>query len=118
MWDRFDRVSIGAVIALLMAIGVVIVRGDQLGVRVTHYGPTGTASSGSRLQIAFEEPVDSASVWQHLTIDPSVPGQVIQAQPGITFVPALPFQPGKDYTVTLRPGIVSTTGRTLKDTVQ
>src|SRR5258708_3675737 len=117
MLDRFDKVSIGVVVSLLMVSGVVIVRGGQLGVRVVSYARTGTASSGTRLQVTFEEPIDLASVGPRLTIDPDVPGQVIQTQQGIAFVPVQPFQPGRDYSVTLRPGIVSTTGRTLKDAV-
>ena len=53
--DRFDKIAVIVVVSLLIVIGVVVVRGDQLGIRVQSYAPTGTASSRPRIQFTFDE---------------------------------------------------------------
>jgi len=116
--DRFDKVAVGVVVSLLVLIGVVVVRGDQLGIRVQSYSPTTTASSRPRIQITFDEPVDQASLAPHFSIDPPVQGSFMSTNGQATFLPAQGLQPGKDYQVTLHAGITSTAGRILKQDVR
>lgn len=115
--DRFDKVAVAVVVSLLIAIGVIVVRGDQVGIRVQAYGPTGTVSSRPQIQITFDEPVDQASLAQHFSIDPAVQGLWSSANGQETFLPIQGLQPGKDYRVTVGAGVTSKSGRALKQAV-
>ncbi|HVO41423.1 MAG TPA: Ig-like domain-containing protein, partial [Aggregatilineales bacterium] len=117
-WDRLDAAMVMAMISLLVVIGEVIARGDQLGIRALEFRPVDTASSRTTIQVQFEETVDLASVRAHFRIAPAVAGDFSVQDNRVTFRPSSPLPAGKDYAVTLTPGIVGVTGREFKQVIQ
>ncbi len=112
--NRFD-LSSGLVIALLLIIlALIIVRGDQVGLSVKSYTPQQSASSRASIQITLDESMNSASVKQHLALQPDVPGTLAVVNNQITFQPTLPLTPDKLYSVTLSAGSTANSGRVLK----
>jgi Tol biopolymer transport system component len=116
--DRLDRVMVVAIGLLLAAIGAVIVRGDQVGIAVQSYSPINKASSRASIQVAFDETLVSASVESNLKLIPPVQGRLFVSQNQVTFRPTEPLTQGQEYTVTLKAGVQSSTGRLLKNDVQ
>jgi Tol biopolymer transport system component len=116
--DRLDRVMVVAIGLLLAAIGAVIVRGDQVGIAVQSYSPINKASSRASIQVAFDETLVSASVESNFKLIPPVQGRLFVSQNQVTFRPTEPLTQGQEYTVTLKAGVQSSTGRLLKNDVQ
>src|SRR5262245_34454881 len=118
MLDQFDRGAIVFAIFVLVAIGVVVVRGDQVGISVQKYSPQKNAPSQGTIQVTFDESIDLATVASHFAINPPALGKFQVNQDMVTFQPTEPLHQGQTYTITVQPGIESTTGRTLKEPVQ
>jgi Tol biopolymer transport system component len=117
-FDRLDRVMVVAVGLLLAAIGVVVVRGDQVGIAVQSYGPINRASSRASIQVAFDEPLVSTSLESNFKITPPVQGRLSVSQNQMIFRPAEPLTQGQEYTVTLKAGVQGSTGRLLRNDMQ
>lgn len=121
--ERFDVLT-GGVIALLVAlIGAVILNGDQAGVSVTLLSPGGdalipapadllTVPYRSTITLRFSEPMDPRQV--SITLEPPVAGQTTWSGAQWTFTPDTAFAAGQRYTVRVRAGSASTTGRTVR----
>jgi Tol biopolymer transport system component len=107
-----------AIVLLLAAIGAVIVRGDQVGIAVQSYSPINKASIRASIRVAFDESLVSTSVESNFKIAPAVQGRLSVSQNQVTFRPAEPLTQGQEYTVTLKAGVQSSTGRLLKNDVQ
>ncbi len=116
--ERFDLIVGLVIVILLVVIGIVIVRGDQLGISVQSFGPQESASSRAAIHITFDEPVEQPSVESKFTIAPAVRGKLSVTQNQVAFAPEQPLTQGQDYTVTLRAGVQGNTGRVLKQDVQ
>jgi Tol biopolymer transport system component len=112
--DRLDWAVSMFMLALLIAIGIVIARGDQVGIRVQSFGPSNVLSSLGSLHIVFDAALDPASAESHFVIDPPVPGRFSVAGDQLTFRPATSFKPGQAYSVTVRAGLAATSGQSLK----
>src|SRR5258708_25456374 len=85
--------------------------------RVKLYVQRGIASSRPWIHFTFDEIVDQASLAPHFSIDPPVQGSFVTSNGQATFLPTQGLQPGKDYQITLRAGVISTAGRILKQDV-
>src|SRR5437588_2331309 len=92
--DRFDVHVVAVILILLLAIAMIVVRGDQVGLDVKTFEPLESASSRSPIQAAFDETVDPASVKSHFTITPNVAGTWTLADKQATFRPTTPLVPG------------------------
>ncbi len=112
--DRFDCTAVIVIFALLAAIGLVIVHGDQIGIGVQSYGPTTQGSSRATIRVLFDEPLEPKSLTSRFSIAPAVQGSLSVSQNQLVFRPAQAFQPGQDYRVTVNAGIQASTGRVLK----
>jgi Tol biopolymer transport system component len=115
--DRFDLAVTATVVLLLTAIGIVVVRGDQIGIVVQQFSPAETASSRSTIQITLDEPPNPLADNLYFNITPTVPGTLSAVGNSLTFRPSAPFKPQQTYQVTLRAGLPAVTGRTLKQAV-
>src|SRR5438105_3984300 len=115
--DRFDVAMGMAVLVLLAAIGLIIARGDQIGVVVEDFGPVQIASSKPLIQVDFDAPIDVASVESHVSLNPAVDTFITVADNKVFVSPKEPLQPNQSYEVTLDAGIASTAGRYLKQAV-
>jgi Tol biopolymer transport system component len=115
-WRRlssFDRTVVTALAAVLATIGVLVWRGDQVGLRVVAATPAGTeVSTLTALQVVFDQPIESTPEEIRLTLDPPVAGRVQVVGDRIAFVPA-GLQPATRYTVQLEAGVRGAYGRAL-----
>src|SRR5260221_5567058 len=116
--DRFDRAVILFAVIVIATIGMVVVRGDQIGISVQKFSQKKAAPSQGAIQITFDEPIDLASAEVHFTIDPPAAGTFAVNGGVVTFQPIEPLREGQTYTVTWQSGLGSTTGRALKKAVQ
>src|SRR5436309_1878779 len=90
--DRLDFVMGTAIGVLLLAIGLVVVRGDQIGIRIKGFGPTNVAASRSTVQVTFDGPIDPTSIAAHFTIDPALEGRFAANNTQAIFTPVMPFR--------------------------
>lgn len=113
--DRFDMAVGGAVIVLMLALGVTVAMGDRAGIGIIEKMPQTQAHTTTTLRITFDEPMDTASVEAALSIDPPITGKFTWNGPQITFKPEIAWKANTDYTVTIRAGAHSTQSRRLID---
>src|SRR5258708_2375685 len=116
--DQFDVRMLVAIVVLAVAIGLVILHGDQVGLGIRSFGPSNVASSGDAVRVTFDEPIVMAAAPSYFSISPLVPGKFSIASDQVSFQPAQAWQQGQDYTVTLRAGMQASTGRVLKHEIQ
>ncbi len=116
--DRFDLTVVVVIALLVSAIGLVVVRGDQVGLTYQRFGPKDLASAGTAIQIVFDEVIDRPSIESRIKLEPLTDGKLSVVRGQVLFDPATPLQEGQIYTVTVSAGIASLTGRTLKQDVR
>lgn len=113
--SRFDLTVLVALAAALLAIGVLVWRGDQVGVAAVTLSPAeGSAgvSTRSQVRIVFDQPLDPATAV-NLTFEPSVRGVTRIDGATVTFLPDA-LAPDTFYTARLAPGLRGANGRTLR----
>ncbi|MEW5988820.1 MAG: Ig-like domain-containing protein [Chloroflexota bacterium] len=109
----FDRFIFLVVAALALALGLVIWRGDQVGVRVMAVSPADGAtavSTAATIHITFDQPVEASPEYD-LVIEPPVSGSLRAEGRQLTFSPATRLNPDTTYTVTLPAGLPGQQGR-------
>lgn len=119
--DRFDRIMMGVMSALLGALIMVLAVGDQAGVGVLETSPSeqaGAARVTSPIFLRFSERMNPESVESHFRIDPPMPGRFSWVGAALTFYPERAWSLGVSYTVTLSAGAQAQQGRQLKETVR
>jgi Tol biopolymer transport system component len=112
--DRFDRIIAAAIFGLCLAVAATVARGDQVGVAVQAFSPTGVGSSRTAIQVTFDQPIDTSSFQEHFSLSPAVQGHITTNNNQVVFQPNQPLQPGQAYSVTLQAGTLATAGRSLK----
>jgi Tol biopolymer transport system component len=116
--DRFDLGMALVIMALVATIGVVIVRGDQLGLQIQEFSPIDAASRHTVIRITFNEAVEPSSIERQFVIQPPVDGVLSVTGNRLTFRPAAPLPLGQEYSVLLKAGTAGTSRRLLKQDVQ
>jgi Tol biopolymer transport system component len=114
--DRLDRTALVVIVALLASIGIVVARGDRVGVAVLAAAPAEgaqTASVRSAVRLVFAEPMDVNSLDGRLDVQPSISGTLRASGAAVIWTPAQALEPDADYTVTVRAGGVSVRGRAM-----
>lgn len=109
--SRFDRIVIGVIAALVLALALTLVLGDRVGVQLVKVSPLGTARSTSPIVIQFSETMNRESVEQNLRLEPEVAGEFRWSGQSVLFQPDAPLEPGREYTVILERGAQSENGR-------
>ncbi len=121
--SRFDRAVALFSSAVLLIIGAVIWRGDQVGLQVVAFSPANTNSTvnpvsvHSRLQVRFDQAIISDTKQIHLTLSPPVSGTLQTSGDNLVFVPRVALQSNTAYTVTIAAGLPSQQGRRLRKAV-
>ncbi len=121
MPSRFDRGVLLLIAATVLTLMGVIWRGDQVGLRVATLSPPTDAENVSvhvSIRLRFDQPLaaDDAKLPQ-LTFDPPLDGDVTVDGDSLVFTPAAALAPDTQYTAQLDAGLVSRTGRRLRDPV-
>ena len=117
--SRFDQIVVGILLAVALAIGVVVWRGNQVGAQITATYPKegGEISAWGRVGIYFGQPMRSDTINSRFKIEPAVPGQIQWDGNTLWYVPAQPFQPGTTYHMLLPPGGSASDGRQVKQSL-
>ncbi len=116
--NRFDLMVLGVLLALGMAIGLVLLRGDQVGVRVDELAPPpGSTEVSTRVEIGltFDEPMDQASVERRFQMEPAIEGELDWRGNRLVWRPRAALAADTRYVVTVAAGARSTQGRRLKE---
>jgi Tol biopolymer transport system component len=116
--ERFDAITFIVIAALIVAILVVVFRGDQVGLGVRTFTPVDSAPSRTAISLTFDEPIDPVTAAQYFSISPAINGTFSISNAQITFQPGAPFPPNTTYTVTIKPGLASLSGRAVKHDFQ
>jgi Tol biopolymer transport system component len=115
--DRFDRIVLSVLLALGLVIGLILLRGDQIGVRVsTRVPPPNSTGVSTRVEIrlSFDEPMDRASVEGHFKVEPRVDGELAWRGRTLVWRPREGLAVDTRHVVTLLAGARSAQGRRLK----
>jgi len=114
--SQFDKVVFSSLFGMLLLIGLLVWRGDRVGVQVVNVSPPRDAadvSTKTDIQITFDQPmVVSANL--PLTLSPPVSGTVRWEAPTLIFSPNMPLAPATTYTVTLNNNLKSERGRAVQ----
>ncbi len=108
-----DRAVIGVIAVLLALIGATILLGDRVGVQLSEVAPLGEAHSTSTIAIRFNETMDHDSAQTHFQTQPALEGSFSWSGATMSFQPSQALAPGSSYTVSLEPGAVSQSGRSV-----
>lgn len=109
-----DRAAIGSIFTLSLLIVFFVVRGDQIGVRITRTSPAMDAEQApirSVIAITFSEPMSTTTVEQRLRVTPPVSGTWRWSGSTVFLAASQLLEPDTRYTVTLASGATSTHGR-------
>ena len=113
MRSSFDRWMLGAVAIVAVVIGVLVTRGDHVGVQVTRATPEGRAGPGSVITIQFSEAMKRDTVADRLTFEPPLGGAISWTGSRLIYRPSQPFGEGAQYRVVVKSGAEAEGGRVL-----
>jgi hypothetical protein len=111
-----DTLAIGLSLLLVAAIGLVLLWGGQVGVRVTPDLPgDGRVGPYQVITLTFSEPVDSQKAEALWTLHPPVDGLIDWPTPRtLRFTPSRPLSLDTVYELTLSPGPVTDGGAEIR----
>jgi TolB protein len=114
--SRFDRLVLYTIFGSLLALALLIWRGDQVGVQAIAVNPPHDAqgiSTHTQIEIHFDQPVALINENADLTLTPPVDGTLRSTGGTLLFVPTTGLRPNTTYTVTLSAGLRSQQGHRL-----
>jgi Tol biopolymer transport system component len=103
---------------LLVGIVATVVAGDRAGIGIAEFAPRDLAHSHTPIRITFSEPMETASAEAALVISPDTPGKVTWTGNQLSFTPDVAWSPSTSYSVTVKQGAVSQSGRSLLSDVE
>jgi TolB protein len=120
-FSRLDRAVAVVAVAAVMAIGLLLWRGDRVGLGVAGLTPAADAASVSTrtgIEVRFADPLAGDESAVRLRVEPPVTGTVQIVGDRLLFSPQAPLQPNTLYTVRLEPGLASAQGRRLLEPLE
>jgi hypothetical protein len=101
--DRFDRLVLVTILALIVAIAVVALGGDRVPLKVDSFSWQGRKIGvrDTAFTVTFNRPVNRAEVERNLTIAPDLPGKISWSGDRLTYTLTEPPFYGKSYEVGL-----------------
>lgn len=114
--DRLDKAVFIVVVATLVLLGILVLRGDQVGVQIVRSNPAANAinvPSRGQISLAFSEPLITTTLEGRLTWVPEVTGTTHWNGNTVFFVPSRALQPDTAYQLTMQAGATSVRGRRL-----
>lgn len=119
--NRFDVVVWLAIVIVGALIGLVILRGDQIALRVAHLTPAPDAvgvSTRAQITVEFDQSLAPLSPDAQLLFVPPLAGDLRVTENGLAFVPTTPLQPYTTYTSTLRAQVRGEQGGQLQGPIE
>lgn len=120
-FSSFDQVILATLVGLGLLTGLLIWRGDRVGVQVVQVNPPENAaavSTATTIQITFDQTMVVPDSLLPLSFNPPLTGTVRWEEKTLTFTPATPLEPETSYTVTLDDNLKSQRGRPLRGLLQ
>jgi len=117
-FDQLDRAALGSILVLSALTALVILRGDQVGVRVRQTTPPASAvnvSTRSVIALAFTEVMSAPTVMERLRVEPPISGTWRWSGSNVFLQPTTALQPDTTYSIALAVGATSLRGRPLLD---
>ncbi len=114
--DRLDKTVFIVVAATLVLLGLILLRGDQVGVQVVRSSPAADASNvptRGQISLAFSEPLITSTLEGRLSLTPEITGDVHWNGNTAFFVPSRALQPDTVYQLIVKAGATSQRGRSL-----
>ncbi|AFY77494.1 MAG: hypothetical protein IGR93_19695 [Hydrococcus sp. C42_A2020_068] len=101
--QRFERIVLGAILVLCVLIGIVLLQGDRVPLRVTEFSWEDKIVGINDLwfTLGFNRPVDRESVEKNLIIEPPLPGKISWTGRKLTYTLAKPPTYGNNYQLSL-----------------
>lgn len=119
--DRFDWIVWSILLALSVATGLILLRGDQVGVRTGALFPAPNQREVSvltQIRITFSEEMDRESVAQRFQVTPATAGEITWRGNTLLWQPQAALSANSQYKVTLTIGARSIQGRRLKQDLE
>ena len=117
----FDRFVFVILAAFLGLTGLIVVRGDRVGVRVVSFSPPDGAENvpvRSQIQVEFDQQLILTGNLRALNIEPATSGTAQWDGETLKFYPTQPLQPNTIYTVTVPEGLSSADGPRTRHSVR
>lgn len=111
---KFDYLVVSILGALLVALGLIVWAGDQVGARVVGTTPLKEAGARPRIGLEFGQAMNQASVESAFVMEPPVAGQFKWEKNQLWFLPSDSLQAGVSYTAKVRAGAKTADGQALK----
>jgi Tol biopolymer transport system component len=106
--DKFDRIVVGCIVFLLLAIGGVVLLGNNVGVQVESFAPEAQGRGDSAIRVRFYQDMDQESVADHFEIEPTLTGNIRwNGKREIVFEPENAMVGGQTYRVLVKNGASS-----------
>jgi TolB protein len=114
--EKFDLIVIGVLGLIGLAIGAVLLVGDQVGARIVSTQPEsgGQVSAFGHVVVEFGQEMNQASVESAFNIEPPIEGRFIWQDKTVTFIPTEPFQRDVSYTAHLNNKATSASGQNVR----
>lgn len=119
-FTRFDSLVLIVAVSLLLALGLVIWRGDQVGLQVISLSPAADAtqvSTRSPIQVTFDQPLQTSADGSPFMITPPLTGSTRWEGSTLFFAPETPLQADTTYRVSLAEDVTAERGRSLPEPV-
>lgn len=116
--SQFDRFVIVILLGIIILVGLLFWRGDQIGVQVVTFDPpdgTSEVSTRAVLRVTFDQAI-AATDANLFTFTPPVSGTVKWEEATLSFTPSRPLMPETSYTVQFVGTLSSQQGRRLQGT--
>jgi Tol biopolymer transport system component len=112
----FDKIALSSLSLIGLLIGLVVARGDTVGVQIQSTFPEngGLVSAAGRIGITFKQAILADSFLNLLEVQPATAGLVNWEGNTLWFTPDKIFSAGVSYTLHLKPGGLSKDGRLVK----
>ncbi|BBA78852.1 hypothetical protein RGRSB_0242 [cyanobacterium endosymbiont of Rhopalodia gibberula] len=100
----FDWIALGCIVILSLTLGVVLVRGEQIPLRVSYFSWSGKkiGLQDKAFRITFNRPVDKDSVEKYLSIEPPLSGKMSWQGRQLTYTLDNPPIYGTNYQIKLQ----------------
>lgn len=114
--DRLDKAVFIVVVATLVLLGIILLRGDQVGIKIMRTSPAADASNvptRGQISLAFSEPLITTTFEGRLTFVPPISGTLHWNGNTAFFVPTQALQSDTAYQLTVKAGATSLRGRSV-----
>ncbi len=116
--NRFDLIVLAVLLTLGLSTGLILLRGDQVGVQASELWPapdSTDASTRTEIRLTFSEAMDKSSVERHLEVIPAHHGTFSWRGKTLIWRPSRALASDTRYVVTLASGARSAQDRILKN---